>query len=132
MAKKHYTVIDANNRIYNRRIDDNFGLLSTAPTVVAISSDAINLDSVMESSNFIKLTSGSLSIINGGQIGQQIVLFPNTTGGITFNYLATGSTSNNIVTTSSGSLTLTNTNANIVVMKTSTGSSAWTIISKST
>lgn len=131
---KHYTVVDVNNRIVPRRIDDNFGYVSTEPTVVAGSTAyTIALNSRTESCNYVKCSSGTINLVTGGQLGETITIMSSTGGSVIVTLVSGGTASYNIIYAgTSGTYTIDNTRKFVQLIKTSTGADSWTVLNKST
>ncbi len=131
MAQMHSTVIGVNNEIIARRIDENFGLRTTAPTALSLSTNTLDISSVTDSSTFFPLsTGGTVKTITGGKVGQKVTLTSSTGGTVTI-FNSTGGTGHNIKyqAANSGTIVISNVYHNAVLQKISTGTYAWTVLS---
>lgn len=126
---KHVTVFGANNILIPGRIDDNFGLISTEPSVLTITSSTIDVNTA---TNFAKCSSGTVNLLSNGKLGQSIVIMSSTGGVVNVNTVAAGTTAYNIIASTSGTIVINSTRDNVVVMKTSTGTNTWTVLSQKT
>ena len=132
MAKMHSSVVSASGDIIARRIDENFGLSTSAPTALAISTYTLDISSLTESSTFYIIGAGTIKIITGGQVGQRVTLM-SATGGSVVVHNSTGGTGENIrYQAATGSITISNVYHSATLLKTNTGTYAWTVTGSKT
>ena len=122
------SVTDANGYVIPDRINGNFGYL--APTTVTIATGAVTVNSLVHYIAGEGATTDALDTINGGKVGQKLVLLPASTGYVvTVNAMGSGNIS------MPASVALTYTYSNISLLCTSTGAAgtkAWVMLSKTT
>lgn len=119
---KHSTVFGVNRMLIPGRLDDNFGLTTTTPSVVATTTGVLSIDAL--TTNFVMLPTGAVvTSITGGKIGQSLVIGLGSSGSATVTTVSSGT--GVILDSTSGTLTLNNLNKNITVLKTT--SSTWVV-----